>query len=129
MTVTAAPRGPRILVVDDNRDAADSLALLLALWGYRPVVAYDGLAALEAVAAPAEPPAAALIELGLPRLDGFEVARRLRGDPRCAGVVLIAVTGYGQEEVRRRCRESGFDHHTLKPCDPLELRGRLPPVP
>jgi CheY-like chemotaxis protein len=129
MTATAALPGPRILVVDDNRDAADSLALLLGLWGYRPVVAYDGPTALAAVAAPAEPPAVALIDLGLPRLDGFEVARRLRADSRCAGVVLIAVTGYGQEEDRRRCHEAGFVHHALKPFDPLELRRLLPPLP
>jgi CheY-like chemotaxis protein len=114
-------------VVDDNRDAADSLALLVQLWGYRPVVAYDGQAAVDALAAAADAPVAALIDLGLPRLDGYEVARRLRTDPRCDGMVLIAVTGYGREEDRRLCREAGFDHHVLKPSDPQELRRLLPP--
>jgi CheY-like chemotaxis protein len=126
MTVTGASLGPPILVVDDNRDAADSLALLVQLWGFRPVVAYDGRAAAEAVAADGRPPVAALIDLGLPGLDGYEVARRLRADPRCAGAVLIAVTGYGRPEDRQRSREAGFDHHVLKPCDPQELRQLLP---
>jgi CheY-like chemotaxis protein len=114
---------PRVLVVDDNRDAADSLALLLELWGYQPVVAYDGEAALEVVADLA--PIAALIDLGLPGLDGFELARLLRGLPQMGSVVLMAVTGYGREEDRRRCQDAGYDHHLLKPFDPVELRDLL----
>jgi CheY-like chemotaxis protein len=123
---TAIPWPLAVLVVDDNRDAADALAWLLKLWGYRPVVAYDGYAALQLAAA--EPFAAALIDLGLPCLDGYELVRRLRVVPYLEEAVLIAVTGSGQEQDRRRCRQAGFHHHLLKPCDPQELRRLLPVV-
>jgi CheY-like chemotaxis protein len=117
---TTPPSGPPVLVVDDCRDAADSLALLLKQWGYQAEVAYDGPSAL--AAALARPPAAVLLEVGLPGMDGYEVARRLRGRPWTAGALLVALTGYGQEEDVRRCCESGFDLHLLKPIDPEELR-------
>jgi CheY-like chemotaxis protein len=113
-----------VLVVDDNHDAADALAWLLKLWGYRPVVAYDGYTALQL--ATAEPFAAALLDLGLPWLDGYELVQHLRVLPQLEEAVLIAITGYGQEKDRRRCREAGFHHHLLKPCDPQELRRLLP---
>jgi CheY-like chemotaxis protein len=113
--------------VDDCHDAADSLALVLKRWGYRPAVAYDGPSAL--AAALAQPPAAVLLDLGMPGMDGFEVARRLRGRPWTAGALLVALTGYGEEGDVSRCREAGIDLHLLKPCDPDELRrvlgGRL----
>ena len=115
---------PCVLVVDNNRDAADTLALLLRLWGYRTLVAYDGATALAAAAA--GPVAAALIELALPGMDGYTLLSRLRRMPQLSGAVLIAVTGYGREGDRRRCLEAGFHHHLLKPCDPLELRELLP---
>jgi CheY-like chemotaxis protein len=123
---TDAPSWPlRILVVDDNLDAADSLALMLKLWGYVPVVAYSGQAALDAAAAAAEPFAAALLDLGLPGMDGYELVRRLRVLPQLDGAALIAVTGYGQEQDRSRCWEAGFHLHLLKPVNPEQLHRLL----
>jgi CheY-like chemotaxis protein len=122
---------PRVLVVDDNRDAADSLAVLLRLWGYEPAVAYDGPAAL--VLAAAEPPAAALLDLALPGMDGWELARRLRRLPATCRALLVAVTGRGREEDMQHCCKTGFDLHVFKPFDPEEVRRvlaeRLPPSP
>ena len=120
----ALPPAPlRVLVVDDNHDAADSLALLLKCWGYAPAVAYDGPAALALAAA--EPPAAALLDISLPGMDGCEVARRLRALSGTARALLVAVTGHGQEEDVRRCYEAGIDLHLIKPIDPEELRATL----
>lgn len=109
-----------MLVVDDNTDAAQSLSLLLRSWGHHARVAYDGLAALREVEA--NPPDVVLLDIGLPGPDGYEVARRLRQGPAGAALVLIALTGYGQESDRRRAREAGFDHHLLKPVEPGRLR-------
>jgi CheY-like chemotaxis protein len=120
---TARPSPVRVLVVDDNRDAADSLALLLRLWGYEPAVAYDGPAALALAAA--DPPAAALLDIALPGLDGCAVARRLRKLPGPKKAFLIALTGHGGEEVVRRCYEAGIDLHFIKPYDAAELRRAL----
>jgi len=117
------PARPRVLVVDDNRDAADSLAWLLKCWGYEPAVAYDGPAAL--TLASADPPAVALLDIGLPGRDGCEVARRLRTMPGTAPAVLFAVTGYGREGDVRRCYEAGFDRHFVKPPDPEEIHRAL----
>lgn len=105
----------RVLVVDDNRDAADSLALWLDLRGYAVRTAHDGHAALQAVAT--FRPQVVLLDLGMPRMDGFEVVRRLRAadDGRVAAVV--ALTGWGQEHDRERTRAAGFDHHLTKPVD------------
>ena len=116
---------PCVLVVDNKHDSADSLALLLGLWGYWAVVAYDGETALAATAA-GEPVAAALIDLALPGMDGYALVSRLRAMPQLGGAVLIAATGYGREEDRRRCLEAGFHHHLLKPYDSMELRRLLP---
>ena len=113
------PLRPHVLVVDNRHDAAVSLARLLERWGFQPVVAYDGPSAL--AVALARPPAAVLLGLGLPGLDGGEVARRLRGLPRTAGALLIALTEGGQEEEVRRCREVGIDLYLRQPCDPEEL--------
>jgi CheY-like chemotaxis protein len=116
-----ATEGPRVLVVDDNHDAADSLAMLLRFWGYDTRVAYDGMQAL--AVAPAYRPDALCIDLGLPGLDGCEVARRLRPSlPRPP--VLVAVTGYGDADHRRRAVAAGFDHFLLKPVD-LDVLRRL----
>ena len=117
---TVRPIGPHALIVDNCHDAAVSLAWLLERWGFQAAVADDGPSAL--AAALARPPVAVPLEVGLPRLDGYEVARRLRGRPWTAGALLVALTGYGQEEDVRRCCESGFDLHLLKPIDPEELR-------
>jgi signal transduction histidine kinase/ActR/RegA family two-component response regulator len=120
--VQAAPREPppapvplRVLVVDDNRDAADSLGVLLGFLGYSVEVAHDGAAALRI--AERFHPGLVLLDLGMPEMDGYEVARRLRAQPRWRDVVLVALTGWGQEEDRQRSREAGFDHHLVKPTD------------
>jgi PAS domain S-box-containing protein len=110
----------RILVVDDNLDAAESLAVLLRLEGHEVRVAPDGSGAL--AAAQAEPPEMVVLDLGLPGMDGFEVARRLRGQPGSDDVLLVALTGWAQEEDRRRCHEAGFDGHLPKPVEWDALR-------
>ena len=112
------PDPRRILVVDDNRDAADSLCMLLKARGHEVRVAYDGLEAVGA--AVAFRPEVVLLDIGLPKLSGYEAARRIR-EAGGAGTLLIAVTGWGQEEDRRRAREAGFDHHLTKPVDPLAI--------
>ena len=117
----------RVLVVDDNRDASESLAYLLDMMGHHTRLAYDGLEAVEA--ALAFEPDVVLLDIGLPKLNGFEVAQRLREQVRGKPPVLIALTGWGQEADRRRSREGGFDHHLVKPVDPdtiLALLARLP---
>jgi PAS domain S-box-containing protein len=111
--------GRRVLVVDDNRDAAESLALLLEVMEATVWVAFDGPAALEAVRR--HLPEIAILDLGMPGMTGYDVARQLRADPATAGLTLIAVTGWGQEEDRRRTRDAGFDHHLVKPVELDEL--------
>jgi PAS domain S-box-containing protein len=111
----ATPARRRILVVDDNRDAAESLAMLLELGGDETRVVHDGLAALDA--AEEMRPDVVLLDLGLPRLDGIEVARRLRATEACRHVLLIALTGWGQDDDRRKSSAAGFDHHLVKPVD------------
>jgi PAS domain S-box-containing protein len=115
--------GRRVLVVDDNADAAQSLALLLELDGHQVRVALDGPRALEA--AQAEEPEVVLLDIGLPQMDGYEVARRLRARRGAGPAVLVALTGYGQEDDRRRSREAGFDYHLVKPVEPGALRELL----
>ena len=116
-----ADRAPVVLVVDDNRDAADSLAAVVGLWGYRPAVAYDGRSALEA--ARSRRPLAALLDLGLPGLDGPALAALLRAEFG-PGLLLVAVTGHDRYD-EHRAREAGFDRLFLKPIDPDELRRLL----
>ena len=116
-------QGARVLVVEDNIDAALTLADLLALWGYEVQVVHDGLAALEA--APSYRPQAVLLDIGLPKMDGYGVARWLRAQPDLAGVLIVAVTGYGQDRDRQLSREAGFDHHLVKPVDLAALRRLL----
>jgi CheY-like chemotaxis protein len=103
-------------VVDDNVDTAESLALLLRLKGYEVEVAHDGPAALDA--ATAFEPEAVLLDIGLPGLDGFQVASELRRRRSTASALIVALTGYGQAEDQRRAREAGFDHHLIKPIPP-----------
>jgi PAS domain S-box-containing protein len=119
---TRAP-GHRVLVVDDNRDAADSLALLLRLQGHEVRVAHDGPSALEL--AGSFRPALVFLDLGMPGMDGYEVARRLRKRPGLEKVVLAALTGWGQQEDRHRTAEAGFDRHLVKPPEPKELENLL----
>ncbi|MGH7818834.1 MAG: response regulator [Candidatus Binatia bacterium] len=113
----------RILVVDDNVDAAESLACLLGLLGHDVRVAHDGPSALAAAAG--RSPDVVFLDLGLPGMDGYEVARRLRSEPRFASTVLVALTGYGQDEDRRRSEEAGFDHHLVKPVEPQAIESLL----
>jgi PAS domain S-box-containing protein len=113
----------RILVVDDNVDAARSLATLLRLLGHAVRTAHDGAAALEA--AGAERPELVFLDIGLPGMDGYEVARRLRQEPGLRRTRLVALTGYGQEEDRRRSEQAGFDRHVVKPVDLAVLKALL----
>ncbi len=108
-------RRMRLLVVDDNVDAADTLALLLAASGHELRTAYDGVAALEAVRA--FRPEVVFCDIGLPGMDGYTIATRLRSDARNASTVLVAVSGWGTEEIRLRARNAGFDFHLVKPVD------------
>jgi CheY-like chemotaxis protein len=107
--------GLRILVVDDNKDAADTTAILLGHSGHLVRVAYSGPEALEAVLA--YRPNVVLLDIGLPGMDGYEVARRIRAIPECKGVRMIATTGYGQEADRHCSEQAGFDAHLTKPVD------------
>ncbi|MGH9323720.1 MAG: hybrid sensor histidine kinase/response regulator, partial [Vicinamibacteria bacterium] len=111
------------LVVDDNHDSADMIALLLSSLGAKVRVVYDGRSALEAIRG--QRPEVALVDLGMPGLDGLEVARRIREETELRDVVLVAMTGWGQEEDRRRSREAGFDHHLVKPVTVEALQGLL----
>jgi CheY-like chemotaxis protein len=120
----AMPAHPyRILVVDDNQDAADSLAMLLRLAGQEIRLANDGPTALSV--ADSFRPEVVMLDIGLPGLDGYEVARRLRKRPGGENLLLIALTGYGQAEDQRLSREAGFDHHLVKPVDPHVLAQAL----
>ena len=112
--------GRRILVVDDNRDAADSLRLLLELSGHEVAVAYSGQDGVQT--AEHYQPDVVLCDIGLPGLDGYEVARQLRDNPVTAKARLIAVTAYGRDEDRRRSHEAGFEQHLVKPVDPAALQ-------
>jgi CheY-like chemotaxis protein len=112
----------RVLVVDDNVDAAQSMSLLLGLEGYLVECAYDGEQAL--LRAERFKPHVVLLDIGLPRLSGYEVARRLRaesGAPWDPSLLLVAVSGYGRERDRQAAREAGFDLHLTKPADPDEV--------
>ena len=117
----AAPK--RVLVVDDNEDGARLLARLLRSCGHQTTLAHDGPTALEA--AIANPPDVVLLDIGLPGMDGFEVARRLRELEGPNRALLVALTGYGREDDLRRSREAGFDHHLVKPVDPQALSDLL----
>jgi PAS domain S-box-containing protein len=107
--------GQRILVVDDNVDAAESLSALLRCLGADVLTVHDGPAALQCVRI--HKPSAAVLDIGMPGMDGYEVARRTRADPDGAGLLLIALTGWGNEEDRRRSKEAGIDHHLVKPVE------------
>jgi signal transduction histidine kinase/DNA-binding response OmpR family regulator len=111
----------RVLIVDDNADGADSLAMLLRLAGHDVAVCNESTGALSA--AETFQPQVVLLDIGLPGLDGYEVARQLRSRPKLKNVLLVALTGYGRDEDIRRSLEAGFDHHLVKPADPETLTG------
>ncbi len=114
-----APNGCRVLLIEDNQDGRQMMASMLALQGYTVFEAGHGEAGLQI--AGAERPEVAVIDIGLPDIDGFEIARRLRADPATAGIGLIAYTGYGQDEDRQRALRAGFDLHLVKPLDMVQL--------
>jgi len=115
--------GLRVLVVDDNRDVADTTATILRLSGCDTHVAYDGREGLDAI--DRLQPDAVLLDIGLPGLDGFQVAERIRANPRHRRTLVVAVSGYGQEEDRARSRAAGFDYHVVKPIDLAVINGLL----
>jgi CheY-like chemotaxis protein len=127
----AASLGRRVLVVDDNADAAESIAAYLRLEGHVVKTATDGADALASIEVFA--PQVVVLDIGLPGLSGYDVARQLREQPTTRDALLIAVTGYGQKEDRVRALEAGFDSHFVKPADPRDLqstieRGRAGPA-
>jgi PAS domain S-box-containing protein len=113
----------RVLVADDNRDAADTLGMLLELLGHEARIVYDGAAALREAGTYC--PDVAFLDIGMPELDGYEVARRLRAQPANRGMVLVALTGWGQASDRERSRQAGFDQHLVKPLAPEALQAVL----
>ena len=115
-TITTARR---ILVVDDNRDSATSLAMLLKLTGHNTHLAFDGLEAVEAAAT--FKPEVILLDIGLPKLNGYEACRRIREQSWGKGILLVALTGWGQEEDRQKSKEAGFNAHLVKPVELIAL--------
>jgi CheY-like chemotaxis protein len=116
----------RVMIVDDNIDSAESLSMLLEITGNKTLVAHDGIEALEGVEK--YRPEVILLDIGLPKLDGHEVCRRVRELPWAKDIVIIALTGWGQEDDRRKSEEAGFNGHLVKPVDYdrlLELLGKL----
>ena len=127
---TSRPRDSglrRVLVADDNRDAAESLATMFELLGHRVAIAYDGEQAV--TEAERLQPEVVLLDLGMPRLDGLGAARRIREFPWAKNAVLIATTGWGQEQDRLASRSAGFDHHLVKPVAMSELEKIIAEMP
>jgi CheY-like chemotaxis protein len=105
----------RVLVADDNEDSAETMAMLLEALGHEVKIAHDGLQAVEQTEA--FRPEVVLLDIGMPRVDGYEAARRIRAQAWGRSIVLVALTGWGQDEDRRRSEEAGFDRHLIKPVD------------
>lgn len=120
-TSPATPR--RVLVVDDNKDSAQSLAMLLRLTGHEVYTAHDGPAAIEMTQA--HHPEVILLDIGMPQMNGLEVARKIRNDLGLSDVILVALTGYGHDQDRRKSREAGFNVHLVKPIELDNLRAIL----
>jgi CheY-like chemotaxis protein len=120
---TPSPQQLRVLIVEDNRDAAEMLEEMLNAWGQDTRVAYDGLAAVEA--AGQFRPQVVLLDIGLPELNGYDVARRIREQPWGQHMSLVAVTGWGQEADRQRSAAAGINHHLIKPVEPTVLKELL----
>jgi PAS domain S-box-containing protein len=122
-TAAAVAPARSVLLADDNRDGAEIMAMLLEQSGYRVRLAFDGIEALNV--AVTERPQAAILDIGMPGLDGYEVARRIRAESWGREMHLVAVTGWGQDDDKRRALEAGFDHHLTKPIDPDALERLL----
>jgi signal transduction histidine kinase len=118
-----APARRRILVADDNVDSASSLAMMLTLMGNEVQTAHDGVEAVKAAAA--FRPDVILLDIGMPKMNGYDACREIRKQPWGRGIFLLALTGWGQEEDKRRSREAGFDDHLVKPVEPAELERKL----
>jgi CheY-like chemotaxis protein len=117
-------RRPFILIADDNRDLAWSLSVLLRLAGFEVEVVHDGYAALRS--ARARRPDVLLLDIGLPGIDGFQVAEELRSEPELKHIFIIAISGYGPDMLQGRARRAGFDHHLVKPVDFKTILSLLP---
>jgi CheY-like chemotaxis protein len=123
---TPAPRR-RVLIADDNRDAADTLAMLLEMSGYEVCVARDGEEAVSMAAS--FQPDAILLDIGMPRLDGYGACERIRLLPVAGAAFIVALTGWGNDADKDRARAAGFDRHLVKPVDPVQLLEILAAVP
>jgi PAS domain S-box-containing protein len=117
----------RVLVVDDNRDSADTITALLLAWGHEARTLYDAQSVISVVAE--FQPDVVMLDIGLPKINGYELARQLRQSGNSRHIILVAFTGYGQDDDRRRVREAGFDHHLLKPLEPEALGKIIDAVP
>src|SRR6478736_1103449 len=120
----ADPISKRVLVVDDNADAADMLAILLRTAGHHVEVAYSGPSAV--AVALTQKPHVIFLDIAMPKMDGLKVARQLREKPETQGALIVAVTGFGRDDDRERTQQAGFDFHLVKPVEPkqiLELLG------
>lgn len=113
----------RVLVVDDNRDSADTLAMMLRILGHDSHTAYDGQEAVDRAASLA--PDAVLLDIGMPRMNGYEAAALIRKQPAGEQMLLLALTGWGQDEDREKTRAAGFDSHLVKPINHEELNKLL----
>jgi CheY-like chemotaxis protein len=113
----------RVLIVEDNRDAGEMYRILIELYGHEVMLAESGPMGLEMLKSVR--PDIALVDIGLPGMDGYEIARRFRAEPESDQVYLVALTGYGSSADVARTRQAGFDLHLLKPVDPLELKSLL----
>ena len=124
--IASPGNGSHVLIADDNHDSADSMALVLGMLGFRTTVVYDGDEAIQA--AETLRPRVAILDIGMPRLSGNEVARRLRSQDWAKDMVLIALSGWGRDDDRMKTSEAGFDHHLVKPLDLRALSVLLAPA-
>jgi CheY-like chemotaxis protein len=113
----------RIVIVDDNRDAADSLAMLLTMDGHQVSVTHDGVSALSVIEAVR--PQVAVLDIGMPDMNGYQLAQRIRSSLPSEPMVLVALTGWGQAQDLARAKAAGFDHHLVKPAEPEAIRSLI----
>jgi CheY-like chemotaxis protein len=118
--------GKRILIVDDNRDGAESLSMLFSVLGHEPVVAFSGEEGIERFRESA--PDFVFLDIGLPDIDGYEVCRRIRNLPNGMSAALVAITGWGSEDDKKRAREAGFDAHLTKPVELSQIEDFVNPA-